>query len=74
MAKESMPLIAQLKGLGFAKGKPMKLYGQKLKVTSDPIVISEDKVEVEALDERSGQARRLPIPLPVLKMKRNRAA
>ena len=74
MAKQSIPLIAQLKGLGFAMGKHMTLYGQKLKMISDPIVVTEDKVVVEAVEEQSGQPRRLPIPLPILRMKKDRAA
>jgi hypothetical protein len=74
MTKQSMPLIAQLKGLGFTKGKHMKLYGKKLKMVSDPIVVTENKVVVEAVDEQSGQARHLPIPLPILRMKKSRAA
>ena len=72
MTKQWMPLVAQLKGLGFAKGKHMKLYGQRLTMISDPIVVTEDKVVVEA--EQSGQAKRLPIPLPILRMKKGRAA
>jgi hypothetical protein len=74
MTNQSMPLIAQLKGLGFARGKHMKLYGQKLKMISDPIVVTEDRVVVEAVEEQSGQAKRLPIPLPILRMKKGRAA
>ena len=52
----------------------MKLYGKKLKMVSDPIVVTENKVVVEAVDEQSGQARHLPIPLPILRMKKSRAA
>jgi len=74
MTKQWMPLLAQLKGLGFAKGKHMKLYGQRLTMISDPIVVTEDKVVVEAVEEQSGQAKRLPIPLPILRMKKGRAA
>jgi hypothetical protein len=68
------PLVARLKGLGFAQGKHMKLYGEKFRMVSDPIVVTEDKVVVEAVEERSGQARRLSIPLPILKMNKSRAA
>jgi hypothetical protein len=55
MTKQSMPLIAQLKGLGFTKGKHMKLYGKKLKMVSDPIVVTENKVVVKQWMSNQGR-------------------
>lgn len=72
---QPITLVSQLKKLGFTKGNRMRLYGKEFEMVSDPIVESDDKVLVEAVEKKKpGETKRLPIPLPVLKMKQNRAA
>jgi hypothetical protein len=46
----------------------MKLYGEVLELTSEPIVIADDVVLVDATAKKSGKSRRVPIPLPIVNM------
>jgi len=43
-------------------------------MAGDPMVVTDDLVLVDAIDGRSGQLRRMRIPLPILKMASERAA
>jgi hypothetical protein len=67
-------LIARLKGLGFAQGNQMKLYGETFEVAGEPVAVSQDVVLVDAIEKKSGQLKRVRIPLPILKMAADRAA
>jgi hypothetical protein len=46
----------------------MKLYGDVLELTSEPIVIADEVVLVDTTVKKSGVARRVPIPLPIVNM------
>ena len=46
----------------------MRLYGENFEIAGEPIVISNDEVLVDAIEVKSGTVKRMPIPLPVLKV------
>lgn len=74
MSKPSTTLIVRLKSLGFTQGSQMKLYGEDFEMTGEPTVVTDDVVLVDAIEKKSGQLRRVRIPLPILKMANERAA
>jgi len=61
-------LCERLKRLGFTTGTQMKLYGQIFDFLGEPIVLTDDVVFVDAREKKSGQARRIRVPLPVIHM------
>jgi septum formation topological specificity factor MinE len=76
MTQTLVNLSASLKQLGYTTGNQIKLYGEVLEVISEPIVIAEDTVQVDATETKSGQSKRVSIPLPIVHMagQRRRAA
>jgi hypothetical protein len=66
--KSQKSLSDRLKQLGFAQENRMRLYGQEFELVSDPIVIKDHLVFVDAIERSSGQLKRVRIPLPVLNM------
>ena len=46
----------------------MKLYGQQFELLTAPIVLGDDLVLVDAIEKKSGQLRRVRIPLPIVNM------
>jgi len=68
MTEKQIHLSATLKRLGFTKGNQMKLYGEVFELVSEPILVAEDVVLVDATEARSGRSRRVRIPLPILNM------
>jgi hypothetical protein len=70
MTGEHDSLCARLKGLGFAQGNQMKLYGQEFELLSELIVMGNNLVLVDAIERKSGQVRRVRIPLSMVKMAR----
>jgi len=46
----------------------MRLYGEEFKFLSDPIVLADGTVFVDAVEKRSHLARRIFIPLPIVNM------
>jgi len=68
MTEKQINLSARLKMLGFAKGNQMKLYGQVFEFVSEPIIMSDDVVLVDATEAKSGHHRRVRIPLPIVNM------
>jgi hypothetical protein len=61
-------LCAKLKQLGFTQENQMRLYGEEFKFLSDPIVMADGTVFVDAIEKRSRQTRRIRIPLPIVNM------
>jgi hypothetical protein len=57
----------RLKGLGYAKHNRIRMYGEEFDLISDPIV-DESGIAIEAVSRKSGNARRLRIPLSIVKM------
>jgi hypothetical protein len=70
MTEKQIYVSARLKRLGFTKGNQMKLYGEVLELVSEPILVAEDVVLVDATETRSGRSRRVRIPLPIVNMAR----
>ena len=68
MPSQTQQLNEKLKTLGFAPGNQMKLYGETFEIASEPMVENETLVLVDAIEKRSGKLRRLPIPLPILRI------
>ena len=66
--EKQISLSARLKGLGFTKGNQMKLYGEVFELMSEPIVVADDVVLVDATERKSGTFRRVRIPLPIVNM------
>ena len=46
----------------------MKLYGQEYKLLSEPIVLGDDLVFLDATEKKSGRPSRVRIPLLIVKM------
>lgn len=46
----------------------MRLYGLEFEFLSDPIILEDDAVFVDALEKCSLQTRRIRIPLPIVNM------
>jgi len=46
----------------------MRLYGQEFVLRSDPIIVDDNLVFVDAIEKKSGQLIRLRIPLTIVKM------
>jgi hypothetical protein len=63
-------LCETLKRLGYAKNNQVRLYGEVFDVVSDPIRVGDDLVFVDALERKSGQVRRVRIPLTIVQMAR----
>jgi hypothetical protein len=68
MSASHATLCAKLKHLGFAQENKMRLYGEEFEFLSDPIVIADGEVFVDAREKRSRQTRRVRIPLPIVNM------
>jgi hypothetical protein len=61
-------LCAKLKQLGFTPQNQMRLYGEEFRLLSDPVVLADGTVFVEAIEKHSRLTRRIPIPLPIVNM------
>jgi len=68
MASHNSGLCERLKRLGFAQQKRMKLYGEEFELLSDPFIVANDLVFVDAIEKKSRQQRRVRIPLTIVKM------
>ena len=68
MTKELVDLCIRLKQLGFTTGSRMKLYGDEFELLSEPIVMGDTLVLVDAIEKKSGRLRRVRIPLPIANM------
>jgi len=64
----------KLISLGYARSKQVRLYGQEMKLVSDPFP-AEDGIAVDAVGAGEAESRRIKLPLSVLQVARsNRAA
>ena len=74
MTAATVTLCDRLKRLGYAPRIQVKLYGAIFELVSDPIVVSERLVFVDGIEKKSGERRRIRIPLVVLRMAEAKAA
>ena len=68
MTEKQIILSASLKRLGFTTGNHIKLYGEVFELVSEPIVMADNTVMVGVTEQKSGQSRRIRIPLPIVHM------
>ena len=68
MTEKQISLSARLQRLGFTKGNQLKLYGEIFVVVSEPIFMADNVILVDATERKSGQSRRVRIPLPIVNM------
>lgn len=70
MITEDVSLSENIRRLGYAQNTQIRLYGETFDVISDPVVVGENLVFVDALEQKSGHRRRVRIPLNVVHMAR----
>jgi len=68
MTKDHTTLCEMLKRLGFAQNSEVRLYGEVFDLVSDPVSIGDNLVFVDAVERKSGDARRIRIPLTIVRM------
>lgn len=68
MSERQVSLCEKLKRLGYGQNSQIRLYGDKFDVTSDPVMIAEHLVVVDAIEQRTGRPRRIRIPLNIINM------
>ena len=66
--QQQASLRERLKRLGYGRNSQIRLYGSKFDVISDPIVVADRLVFLDAVEQSSGRSRRLRIPLTLLSM------
>lgn len=68
MSERQAKMCEKLKRLGYGQNSQIKLYGDRYEVTGDPVVITDNLVVVDAVETKSGRARRVRIPMNILNM------
>ena len=68
MTAKQMHLCERLKLLGFTQGEQVRLYGLRFELRGDPLVMADNLVLIDAIDRKSGESRRVRIPLTILNM------
>jgi hypothetical protein len=68
VTKQQTHLCKRLQRLGFTAGTQMKLYGEVFDFLSEPIVLTDNIVLLDAKEKKSGQTRRVRVPLPIIHM------
>ena len=70
MTSQDIAACEKLRRMGYAKGCRARMYGEEFELTSDPIIAraQSESVYVEAIERRTGKARRVSIPLPIVRM------
>jgi hypothetical protein len=68
MTATQIHLCERLKRLGFTREQQVKLYGSQFELVGDPIAMSDTVVFFDAVEQKSGELRRVRIPLTIVKM------
>jgi hypothetical protein len=66
MTATQLYLCERLKRLGFSINRQIRLYGSQFELVGDPVVMSETVVFIDGIDQKSGQVRRVRIPLNIV--------
>lgn len=66
MKERQIKLSERLRRLGFINVNQMRLYGKVFELRSEPIVMSDNLVLVDATEVKSGESRRVRVPLPIV--------
>ncbi len=61
-------LCQRIKRLGYAQHHQITLYGQVFELLSDPFIIGQNIVFVDACEQRSGRFRRVRVPIKVVEI------
>ena len=59
-------LVNNLRKLGYERNKQVRLYGADYALTSDPMIVGDRLVVIDATERKSGQTTRIRIPLTIL--------
>ena len=65
MTKEQSVLCANIKRLGYVQNSQVRLYGEIFELVSDPFSVGDNLVFVDARERKTGQLRRVRIPLTI---------
>ena len=68
MTKKQIGLCRKLQQMGFTQGSWIRLYGQEFELVTEPIAMGDDLVLVDAIEKKSGQFRRVRIPLSLVRV------
>ena len=68
MTAQETHLCERLKLLGFRQGEQVRLYGLQFELRGDPLVMADKLVLIDAIDRKSGESKRVRIPLTILNM------
>ena len=68
MTKKQVSLCERLKLLGFRQANQIRLYGKIFELQGDPLIMADNLVLMDAIERKSGQLRRIRIPLPIVSM------
>jgi hypothetical protein len=68
MTKQHVTLCESIKRLGYAQNNQVRLYGEVFDLVSDPVSVGDNFVFVDALERKSGNVRRVGIPLTIVHM------
>lgn len=68
MTIKNIELCTRLQRLGFTEGNQMTLYGEIFEFLGEPIIVSDEVILMDATERKTGQTRRLRVPLPIVKM------
>jgi hypothetical protein len=68
MNEKHANLSLRLKRLGFTIGNQMRLYGEVFEFVSEPIVMTDSVVLLDATEKKTGQMKRVRVPLPIVHM------
>ena len=59
-----------IKRLGYAQSDQARLYRDAFELVSDPVSVGENSVIVDAVEQKSGQVKRVRIPPTIVQMAR----
>ena len=68
MTSQEVVVREKLKRIGYSKGNRVRIYGQEFDLISDPVPMQENVIFVDGVELRSGETRRIRIPLPIVRM------
>lgn len=68
MTHTTTELCQRIKRLGYSQDQQIRLYGEVFEVVSDPFIAGHNVVFVDAREQRSGELRRVRIPINIVEM------
>ncbi len=68
MTDPTIKLCQRIKRLGYAQDHQVKLYGEVFELLSDPFIVGENLILVDARERRSGRVRRVRVPINIVEM------